>query len=136
MRYSAFLSAPALIMLILPADMYERSYRAVFPRDALPGEVLKFSMVLWWFVASSSGWVRSVTVATGQFQISTYGNVAAFIATFLIGPALVLWAGFNALYIVPGTLVALNIYWFWYLAKLYASGPAAAAAVTVESRIS
>ena len=114
-KTSAMLSIPAVIMLFVPISWFDAVYRWVFPKDDLPASFLKNSMVLWWLVASGSAWARSLTVATGQLSASTLGNLIVFAGAFLIGPLLVWLADFNPIYIVPGTLAALNVYWFWYL---------------------
>ena len=103
------------IMLFIPISWFDVVYRWVFPKDDLPASLLKNSMVLWWLVASGSAWARYLTVATGQLSASTFGNLIVFACTFLLGPLLVWFAGFNPVYIVPATLAALNLYWFWYL---------------------
>lgn len=125
LRYSALLSVPAVLMAPVPASWFGAVYHWLFPLDRLDSDILKLSMILWWLVASASGWARSITVATGQLQVSTWGNLIAFFGTFLAGPVIVLTTGFNPLLVVPTVLVSLTAYWLWYLARLYTDGPAA-----------
>jgi hypothetical protein len=109
-------------MVFVPAGCFDAFYRWVFPRDDLPVGILKTSMILWWLVASGAGWARSLSVAAGQIQASTYSNILAFCGIFLLGPILILWSGFNPLYVIPVTLALLNIYWFYYLARFAQNG--------------
>ena len=129
-NYSFLLSLPAAVMVFVPTGYFDAVYHRVFPRGDLPVGILKTSMILWWLVASGAGWARSLSVAAGQIQASTYGNILAFGGTFLLGPALVIWGGFNPIYVVPATLVWLNIYWFYYLARFAQKGPAQLAEAT------
>lgn len=124
MNYSFLLSLPAAVMVMVPTGYFDAVYHVVFPWDDLPAGILKNSMILWWLVASGAGWARSLSLAAGQIQASTYGNILAFGGTFVLGPALVVWGGFNPIYVVPATLALVNIYWFYYLARFAQKGPA------------
>jgi hypothetical protein len=103
---------PAVVMAVIPAVLYQTVYRVLFPQDSLSGDVLKYSLVIWWLVASMAGWARFLAVATDQIELSTYANVFVCTVTFLIGPLLVTGLGMNVFFVVLGALVLANVYWW------------------------